>query len=806
MRGSVANRRFWLLGSVFLGVLAAQAHAQTVAQGSNAAADTAADATSVGELIVTATKRAESVQDVPLSISAVGADTLNTQNINDLSRLDVLVPGFKFGASGNDARPAIRGTRTQQVIGNADPVVAFYEDGIYRSRPGQQNQPFFDQERVEIARGPQGTLFGRNSFGGAVNVISKAPKLDQFDGGASVEGTNYSGVRAEGFVNIPLGDTLALRISAYESRRDSWVHNLANPGNSPHDDDNQAVRVQLKWQPNASFSNVARFDFWHGGGAGPGDFGYYAPGVPIDPATQQTNGVTGIIDPRISTVPGRGGGYGFVQPGVVYGDPNWRTVSTNFPWQRLLNQYTFSDEANLDLGFATLRGIFSYTDYYERRLGDPDYSSIAQDAAYNRVTTNTATEEIQIISKGESRLQWVIGGYFLQDRPTDLYVFGDDQSGRQGVDPGALGIPGLISTDPAQNNHNGYANLYVQGPFHEPTNSYAVYGDATYRILDTFRLLGGIRYTVDDRSATIENAPDAGYPIADTGVYVNNTEGPVSASFNHVTYRVGGQWDIAPHHMLYATYSTGFVAGGFSGAPSFDPTATSLTTYNPTTADAVEVGSKNTFDEGRLRLNISGYRNEYDNLVTQKLVQVGQAISTTTANAGTIRAWGVEGELDYNPTPALYLGLRAAYTHARFGDYVASNSFTEGANIPGVNAFQLRGLQVPLNPDFTLTALGSYDFDLGPIGLLTPSVTIYYSDSYRTSDQPYFFANQPSYATEDLYLKWKKTRDSKLSFEAFVNNLSDQRILLRTTPNAGQVIYQDFANPRIFGLRVSYNY
>lgn len=182
------------------------------------------------------------------------------------------------------------------------------------------------------------------------------------------------------------------------------------------------------------------------------------------------------------------------------------------------------------------------------------------------------------------------------------------------------------------------------------------------------------------------------------------------------------------------------------------------------------------------------------------LTAVGNAISTRTANAGTIRSWGIEGEFDYYPTREAYLGLRLAYTNARFGTYGAGNNFTEGRA-----AFQLSGLQVPLNPDFTGTLIGSYEFDTGA-GTFTPSATLFYTSSYRTTDQPYFFSNQGAYATVDASLRYKPSADSRLAVSVFGRNLTNERILPRSTPNAGSVIYQDFANPRMYGVRLSFNY
>ncbi len=772
--------------------VASQAAAPATTSTASVAAQDQADAQTAGpaDIIVTATRRAESIQTVPLSVTAVTGQSLQQNNVHDLTRVDVLVPGFKFGASGNDARPAIRGTRTQQVVGNADPLVAFYNDGIYRSRPSQALSTFLDVERVEILRGPQGTLFGRNSFGGAINVISRAPKLGQLDFGGMVEVTNYQGLRVEGFVNLPVGDKVAIRISGYDSRRDGWVHNTTNTSNDLHDDRNQVVRAQIKFEPSSNFTNTFRAEYWHGGGAGGGDYGYFTPGVPVNPATGFTNGVTGVINPVISagTVnnplvagnPAYDGGYGGLIPGTL-GDADYKHIQRNFPQIRRINQLTLSDEATLGLGdFADLKGILSYTHYKEYRQADPDYTAQRLNYENGPVKVVTYTEEVQLASKPGQRLSWVAGVYLLQDKPRGGFNFGTDTGG----------VPvQLYSADPTG---------YFSGPDGSYTDSYAAYADGTYKLADWLRVLGGVRYTKDKKRGYVN--PNAGTTTApDTSITAR-------ASFSRVTYRGGFQVDVAPRAMVYGTYSTGYLSGGLNDS-------TPITRYEPTYSSAFEVGAKTTLLDGKLRANVALYRNRYRNIITQILRTLpNNAVVTTAANAGKIKAYGAEGELDYYPTREAYIGLRLAYNHSRFGPFIAPNSFHDGGNTNACNsngafcAFQVEGLQVPLNPTFSGTLLGSYDIDTGKVGVFTPSVTAFYSTKYRTSDQPFFFANQKRYGTVDAYLRWRPDADSRLSVEGFVNNLTDKRILLRTTPNGGEVIFQDFSNPRIYGVRASFNY
>ena len=740
------------------------------------------------DIFVTATRRTENVQQVPLSVTAVTGPALERNGVRDLRRLDVLVPGLKVGASGPDARPAIRGTRTQQVVGNADPSVAFYSDGIYRSRPSQALATLVDVERVEVLRGPQGTLFGRNSFSGAINVVSRAPELDALEARGLAEVTNHDGVRVEGSANIPLGDEAALRVSGYVAHRDGWVRDLTNSSHDLHDDENQLVRGQILWAPSSRFSNLLRVEYWHGAGEGAGHFGYFAPGVPVNPATGFTNGVSGVINPVISTGtannplvagnPNYDGGFFGLAPGTL-GDPDYRHVSRNFPPRRQIDQLTLSDEATLELGdFADLKGIFSYTSYDEYRQGDPDYSSQQLFYETNLNRARTYSEELQLIGKPGGALSWIVGLYFLQDRPTAEFSFG--------TDTGSVPVE-LYAADPL--------NGYFSGPNGSYTDSYAAYADATYEVIAGLRLLGGLRYTKDDKR---------GFANTNAGTTLPATSDvSARASFDRVTWRAGVQADVTQQVMLYGTYSTGFQAGGLNAD------ASPITAFSPTYSEALEAGAKASLLGGRLRTSLALYYNEYSDILTQILETLPNgAIIVRSANAGQIESYGAEGELDFNPTPASYVGLRIAYNHSRFGEFIAPNAFYEGGNVLAGNCaaycpFQLDGTQVPLNPTFAATLLGSVDLDAGEAGIFTPSVTAFYSSSYRTSDQPYFFADQDAYGTADAHLRWRSDPDSRFYLEAFVNNLTDHRILLRSTPNSGRVIFQDFADPRIFGLRIS---
>ena len=237
---------------------------------------------------VTSTKRVKSIQNVPLAVTAVSAKDLLENGVTDIMSLDTLAPGLKSGVSGSDARPAMRGARTEQVEAN-DVAIAFYSNGVYRPRHGQALAGFVDLERVEVLRGPQGTLFGRNSFGGAIDVIAKKPELDITEGGMATTFGNYGHIRAEGFVNFALSDSTAVRFTGVREVRDPYIKNTFNEDAGLKDADMYFIRGQLFTEINSNATLNLKVETWQDNSNGGGAFGYHILGVPINPETGLTS-------------------------------------------------------------------------------------------------------------------------------------------------------------------------------------------------------------------------------------------------------------------------------------------------------------------------------------------------------------------------------------------------------------------------------------------------------------------------------------------------------------------------------------
>ena len=746
------------------------------------------------EIVVTAQKRDQSLQDVSVAVTAVSGDELKALGITDAFRLEILAPGLQLGMSGADPRPALRGARTQQVEAN-DVAISFYTDGLYRPRHGQALAGFVDVNRVEVLRGPQGTLFGRNSFGGLIHVISNKPDPSEMDYGFAVSGGDYSLAGIDGFVNAPLSDTSAVRFALKAETRDPFVENLTlGDDGGLKDSDMTYFRGQLLFAPSDTLDLTLRVESWQDDSNGNGHFGYYVEGIPVNLASGLTNGVSGTMRPRIGrsdecagTCGRYGAGFDFsATPGPdtaqqVTGDP-YQIEQDTAP-ARDLSDLTLAGELNWSLDFADLKATVAYMDYEEYRWADCDMSAYLTASCGNDITSETSMQEFQLTSNSDGPLEWVVGVFLLQEDLTNAFLWEDHAST---VDNTPVSPPDI-------NMHAGWT-LQIR----VDTSSAAGYGQASYALSDTARVLAGVRYTNDQRDWDIYGQdPNNRSTYSFTVLSTPGGEG----DWSEVTWKTGVEFDMGEDTMIYATVSTGFLAGNQQGAFN------GLNSYDEQTVTAVELGSKSLLADGSVRLNASFYINQFEDLLATRFVDAGATTLAFTDNAGEIDAMGLEVELDWAVTDQLQLGARVSMQQAEYGDFALPNVFQEGGQtISGIaNQFQLDGLQVQNSPDFTATLLGSYVVDLGGSGTLIPALTLYYSSDYRVDDSNWFFGNQDAYTKTDISVTWLSvSQDWTARF--WVNNLEDEATLLKATRFGGDVAVTDYANPRMWGLTVGYRY
>ncbi len=662
----------------------------------------------IEEIVVTAQRREENLQDVPISVSALNAEQMAARGTNDISRLEGQVPGFTFGRSGSDARPAIRGVRTENVGVNGDTTIGFFIDGVYQSRASQATTGFVDIARVEVQRGPQGTLYGRNTFGGNISIVTAQPSFKGYFGGIDVTVGEFGRFRTDAFVNAALSETVALRIAGSYEKSNGYVKNVNPLGNNLFDDNNRYVRGALLFQPNDAFSASLKFDYSKRKGAGGSAFGYKLAGTYYDVnSRQQLYNATPVFG--LNTRGGNRDGVNDALPGAttpassdlgvpIFAPGNPYLIDTDQPTVLDLENAAWTGTLAYDFGGVSLKSITGYTDFGAIRTSDTDFSGNQIGVDFQDTRAKTFSQEIQLLSDDSGGpLTYVLGGYYFKDKLTGVFI---NQQ-----------VPRIIrSATPIINLPANGGGFYDEQ--RAETESLAAYAQATFAVSEKLRLTGGIRYTSDSKDFAFANAnailPTAGTPPVPQGTAITLRTGPIPASafgtqgaptnctyvtlpaprpgfqclaanttvltgatydtakFNKLTWRLAADYQVADDNLLYASVSTGFRSGGFNSGQN---QAALIPTFEPETVTAFEVGSKNRFFANSVQLNMALFYNKYKGLQEQRQVPAGATTLSIIENSGKARSYGAELEAIWKPTNELQIGATFAYLNAKYTEY-----------------------------------------------------------------------------------------------------------------------------------------
>ncbi|WP_343612725.1 TonB-dependent receptor [Novosphingobium sp.] len=737
---------------------------------STSAAPAANDA-STGEIIVTAQRRSEKLRDVPISMTALSGDALNKLRANDISRVEFATPGFTWGSQGSDSFPAIRGVRTSLVSAQNDPVIGFYIDGIYQSRTQQQSIPLFDIARVEVLRGPQGTLYGRNTFGGNVSIVTAEPTHD-FGVGANLEKGNYNQSRVDGYINLPVTDTLAVRFSGVFQRHDGYVHSTT-PGVVLDDLNENAERVAVKWTPTSDLEVTLHAGTWRRDDAGAGSYGYKVAGTLINPATgyQSINGQPYAVNPSVPNGSPNVAGRDIGKP--VTGGA-WTNDWDYQPFEHIAEDYV-SGQIAYNLGPVTLKSITGYTHFRAHRSADNDQSSVTfEGLGYGsgvqeaNTRSNAFTQEVQLASNAKGRLEWIVGAYYLHDSIFETYQQ-------------KITAPGATTTG-----FRADAGL--------TTDAYAIYGQGTFQLVpDLLRVIAGARYSHEKKAFNFADWADAA-----PGTY--NFMSPYSVtsgapSFSSGTWRAGLQFTPDRNTMIYATASTGFESGGVNdtgGNPAIP------SSYAPQKVWAYEAGIKSKILGGKGEIEASGFYNKFSNLQ----INVYTPLVSYFGSAGQARSYGGELALRLDPVPNLHINTTLSFMNARYTRYISGNNFYGASGGADPVSVDLAGKKIPQSPDFKATVLASYDIDLGKAGTLTPSGNWLHSGGYYTTDYNTVLDYQKAYDKLGASLRWSAAKGNNTYIEAYGDNLTNQATLLSGVVGRLERIQVSYGAPRTYGVRV----
>ena len=376
----------------------------------------AAKPATLEEVVVTAQRRAENKQDIPVAVTALTAEQLADRNITDISQMEGMSPGFTFGRSGTDARPAMRGVRTENVAVNGDTTIGYFVDGVYKSRSQQALSGFVDIARVEIQRGPQGTLYGRNTFGGNISLITNEPIFGQVQSSASLLFGAFKKTRVEGVLNIPANETIAIRLVGAYDKADGYVKNDFNPAADLFDQDLKYGRLAIRFKPNARFDATFRTEVTDQGGNGGSAFGYKQGGTFLDRASCQQlfnssllilnvrgGNRDGVIDCTRTVGAGAGAGASAAGTGVDLGIPihaagNAYRIDTNYQSYQKLTDKSSSLDMAYKLDAFTLKSITGVADFKVERTADSDMSASQVFIDYQLTKAKTFSQELQILS------------------------------------------------------------------------------------------------------------------------------------------------------------------------------------------------------------------------------------------------------------------------------------------------------------------------------------------------------------------------------------------------------------------------
>jgi iron complex outermembrane recepter protein len=692
------------MGTVLLLGLPAAAQAQS------ATAPKASDSGELQTITVTANRRAEDQQKVSVSVTAVTGATLAERNITDLSQMESMSAGFTFSRSGVDARPSIRGVRTENVAVNADTTIGYFVDGVYKSRAQQAMLGFVDVSRVEILRGPQGTLFGRNTFGGSVAITTNSPELKSLEYGAGLELGSFGKKRFDGVVNLPLGDVAAVRFAGLVEKSDAWVKNEFNTNAGLFDKNLSYFRASLKVQPSRDLEAVFRADVTDQKGNGGSAFGYKLAGTYLHtPSCQYLFNTTftvinnrggnrdAVNDCTRTQGAGAGTGANAIGAGVDLGVPLFKPgqlTAINNDYQSFLKLKDTNLNADLTYRVAglALKSITGVADFSASRSQDTDFSASTIGVDFQKTSAKTLTQEFQVLSEGKGPVGFVAGAYFFKDELTGLFI---NQQVPRTVRSDAVATPITLP-------QNGGGFYDLQKP---ETVSTAIYGQLNFAATDAITLTAGARYTRDKKSfkfanansvlplngagapdgtlITLDTAQPGGAAFGTTGntnctgtnaqpgfnclAGTNTVTGATytDATFSKATGKLAVDYKLSSSQLLYATVSNGFRSGGFNSNVPLEVART----FKPEEVTAIELGSKNRFLGNTLQVNLAAFNNDYTNLQEQRQVAVGNTTVSVIFNAAKAKSKGLEAEVEWRQSRDFTLGGSLSLLDAKYTSF-----------------------------------------------------------------------------------------------------------------------------------------
>ena len=699
---------------LFAQVAAGVAHAQTAP---------------LEEVVVTAQKRAGTLQDTPIAISAVTGDAIEKLNIDDIGAIAAANPSLVYSEAGGEAQLYIRGIGSNLFNIGADQSVATHVDGVYTGRANMGLTQFLDIDRVEILRGPQGTLYGRNATGGAINIISRAP-TDEFEGYVSGLVGSFDRIDVRGAVSGPITENLSARLAVRRLKDDGYTEDLDPQGGDKVDDnDLAALRGSLRWKSDALTATL------------------------IAEHSEFQNGNTSIF-PIDNT--GLAESFGAKPNRDIHKTYNntpsfheWETGAVTG-----ILDWAVTDTTNLNL-------TVGYRDWDSDFLFNTDGTEIE----ITRTTLSYESEQLsaELRLSGESGWgRWLVGAYWFDE---DKY--------------GALGLVRSGFTPPAVLVPRSF--IFRAEGTGEAT---ALFGQVDFKLADTWTLSAGLRYSDEKKGDFLRQStllPDnellglfTPNPIPDATPASTRR---VSRSWDAWTPRVGLEFRPSDDRLFYLTYSEGFKSGGFNDLSVVNPP------FDPELVDSIEVGAKTEWLGGRLRANASAFYYDYTDLQVSVFASVGSITTTFTTNAAEATVQGLELDLVAKVTESLDIAASLAVLDATYDRFVTPYGSCTAANVAldarctgrvGLpRLIDAAGNRLNNAPEFKGSVSATYRFDLSGGGSISLLGAAHHQGRVYFLPANTAVMSQSSYTLVDARIGYEN-ESGDLAVGAFVKNLADE--------------------------------
>lgn len=733
----------------------------------------------VEEIIVTAQKVEENVQDVPIAITAVSGDRLEQAVVFNLENISTIVPSVTFRKGTTNANSAIvmRGVGTITFSIAAEPSVSTVVDGVVLSRSGQAFLDLVDIERLEVLRGPQGTLFGKNASAGLVNIVSKGGS-DTFEAEGSLDYFEGDEVRMKAALAGPISDTLTARVTGFFGGFDGNITNV-----------NQGGRRTVNGYERFGARGI--LDYANGGTELRLIADYFESD---DNCCADVTAVSrgAVLDAELN-LPG----------GSAQGEDQ-RFINHDLVTRASDRQWSITGSGDFDIGDThTLSVILGYRNWFNEEFRDGDFLpraivGTAQLHDNGVVRTEQISAEVRLASDQAKPFFYQVGAFAWQSENSQVFT-------RRNVSCASSTLPIDPRTGARPCNLNDTVNTIfpTATSFSDVTSkNFAVFTQATYRFTEMLSLTGGLRYTWDDLEFTHTRAPavnaTTGLPATGPGTNLNPAGGLIANGGNGTNTSAGStdtgnlsgravlQFEPTDDIMLYGSYTRGYKGPAFN--VFFNHTApTNAIPISEELSDSFEVGLKSQFWDRRLQFNLAGFIVEYDGFQANNFVLLNGAVVSNLTNAGTVESKGFEADLVFAPTDGLNFRASAAYADAKVKEFNPN---------PATNAPDARnGTRLPLAPEFVYTIGGDYTADLGALQL-------YLNTDYRhTSSQ---FSDLGEQGPIDAYGIWNASvgfsdPDDKFRVTFHARNLTDDSYVLLNV-SAGQRLQIPRDADRYFGI------